>query len=152
VKRMDISRITENLYIASRLKGEHLEDLLQLDPGLIISMIVQRRPPKALTEAGLKVVWLRTFDFPLLPIPLKTLSRGVEAALPVIQGGGRVVVFCEAGRHRSVAMACCILIGLGYSADEAMRLVSRNREVADPWARHIQRQIRRFEVYWQERP
>jgi hypothetical protein len=81
---MDISQITENPYLASRVKGEHLEDILQLDPGLITSMIVQRRPPKALTEEGLNVLWLRTFDFPLIPIPLKTLNRGVEAALPVI--------------------------------------------------------------------
>jgi hypothetical protein len=73
----------------------------------------------------------------------------VEAALPVIEDGGRVLVFCEAGRHRSVAMASCILIGLGYPADEAMQLVSTKREVADPYAWHIQRQIRRFEDYYQ---
>jgi len=148
VKHMDISQITENLYIASRVKGEHLEYILQLDPGLIISMIVHRRPPKALSEKGLKVLWLRTFDFPLIPIPVKTLNRGVEAALPVIEEDGRVVVFCEGGRHRSVAMASCILIGLGYSADTAMALISRRREVADPYAGHIQRQIRWFEKSW----
>jgi protein tyrosine phosphatase (PTP) superfamily phosphohydrolase (DUF442 family) len=148
VHHMDISQITENLYIASQVKGDHLEDILQLDPGLIISMIVQRRPPRALTEEGLKVLWLRTFDFPLLPIPLKTLTRGVEAALPVIQDGGRVLVFCEGGRRRSVAMASCILIGMGSSADEAMQFISSKRQVADPYAWHIQRQIRRFEAYW----
>ncbi len=147
---MDISQITENLYIASRVKGEHLEDILQLDPGLIISMIVHLRPPKALAENGLEVLWLRTFDFPLIPIPLKTLSRAVVAALPVIEDGGRVLVFCEGGRHRSVAMASCILIGLGYPADEAMELISRKRSAADPYAWHIQRQIRRFETYWKD--
>jgi hypothetical protein len=103
-------------------------------------MIVHQRPPKAVTDSGLRVLWLRTFDFPLIPIPLKTLTRGVDAALPVIQDGGRVLVFCEGGRHRSVAMARlkrlrhCILIGLGYSADGTMELVSNKREVADPYA------------------
>ena len=145
---MDITQITEYLYIASRIKGDDLEAILQLDPGLIISMIVQRRPPKALNAAGLEVLWLRTFDFPLIPIPLRTLKRGVEAALPVIQDGGRVLVFCEGGRHRSVAMASCILIGQGYSADDAMQLISSKRKVADPYAWHIQRQIRRFEAFW----
>ena len=135
------------MYIASRIKGADLEAILQLDPDLIISMIVQRRPPKALTAEGLEVLWLRTFDFPLIPIPLKTLKRGVEAALPVIQEGGRVLVFCEGGRHRSVAMASCILIGQGYSADEAMQLISSKRVMADPYAWHIQRQIRRFEAF-----
>jgi hypothetical protein len=145
---MDISQITENLYIASRIRTGDLEAVLRLEPGLIISMIVQRRPPKVLAAAGLDVLWLRTFDFPLIPIPLKTLKRGVEAALPVIQDGGRVLVFCEGGRHRSVAMASCILIGHGYSTDEAMQLISSKRKVADPYAWHIQRQIRRFEAIW----
>jgi protein-tyrosine phosphatase len=148
----DISQITQHLYIASRIKGDHLEAILQLDPGLIISMIAQRRPPKALSVDGLEVLWLRTFDLPLMPIPVKTLNRGVEAALPVIRDGGRVLVFCEGGRHRSVALISCILIGQGFSADEAMQLVSSQREVADPYAWHIQRQIRRFEAFWRSRP
>jgi protein-tyrosine phosphatase len=148
VQHTDISQITENLYITSRVKGEHLEDVLELDPDLIISMIVHLRPPKALAENGLEVLWLRTFDFPLIPIPLSTLKRGVEAALPVIEEGGRVLVFCQAGRHRSVAMASCILIGLGFSADTAMALISRRRDAADPYAGHIQRQIRWFEKSW----
>jgi len=148
---MDISPITKHLYIASRVKDEDIEAIRQLGPDLIISMIVQRRPPKTLTAEGLEVLWLRTFDFPLIPIPLRTLKRGVEAALPVMQNGGRVLVFCEGGRHRSVAMASCILIGQGYSADDAMQLISSKREVADPYAWHIQRQIRRFEVSWRSR-
>jgi hypothetical protein len=45
-------------------------------------------------------------------------------------------------------MVSSILIGLGYSADEAMELVSSKREAADPYAWHVQRQIRRFETYW----
>ena len=148
VQHLDISQITENLYIFSRVKDEHLEDVLQLDPGLIISMILERRPHRALSEGGMSVLWLRTVDFPLIPIPLRTLNRGVKAALPVIRDGGRVLVFCQGGRHRSVAMAASILIGLGYSADEAMQLISSNRVVADPYAWHIQRQIRRFEAHW----
>ena len=145
---MDVSAITEHLYVASRVRGDDLEAILRLDPGLIISMIVQRRPPKALTAAGLDVLWLRTFDFPLIPIPLKTLKRGVKAALPVIQEGDPVLVFCEGGRHRSVAMASCILIGQGYSAGEAMQLIRSKRVRADPYAWHIQRQIGRFETLW----
>jgi protein-tyrosine phosphatase len=47
----------------------------------------------------------------------------VEAALPVIQDGYGVLVHCRAGVHRSVAMACCVLIGMGQTADEAMQLV-----------------------------
>ena len=96
----------------------------------------------------MSVLWLRTVDFVLIPIPIRTLNRGVETALPVIQQGHRVLVFCEGGVHRSVAMASCILVGMGYSADEAMQLVSSQRKVADPYAWHIKRQIKRFASHW----
>jgi len=45
-------------------------------------------------------------------------------------------------------MACCILIGLGMAADDAMNLVVVGRPVADPHAAHIERRIRAFERDW----
>jgi protein-tyrosine phosphatase len=130
------------------VKEENIEDIRKLDPRLVISMILPTRPPKELEEPPISVLWLRTFDFPLFPIPVKTLNRGVESALPVIQHGHRVLVFCQAGRHRSVAMASCILISMGYSADEAMQLISQKREVANPYIWYIQKQIRNFATDW----
>jgi protein tyrosine phosphatase (PTP) superfamily phosphohydrolase (DUF442 family) len=145
---MDISKITEYLSLSSKVTKKNVDEVLELDPRLVISMIVQRKPPEALEQPPRTVLWLRTFDFPFLPIPVRTLYRGVEAALPVIQDGNWVLVFCEGGRRRSVAMASCILIGKGYSADDAMGLIKERRDVADPYANHIQRQIRKFETYW----
>ncbi len=46
-------------------------------------------------------------------------------------------------------MGAAILIAMGYSAQEAMHLVRRQRPVADPQAWHIQKQILRFESQWQ---
>jgi protein-tyrosine phosphatase len=146
---MNASRITDHLYVSTELKDQDIQVVQELDVRLVIGMIAHIRPPRRLAELPVEVVWLRTFDFFLLPIPLRTLYRGVEAALPVIQQGDSVLVYCQAGRHRSVAMASTILIGLGHSADEAMELIVERRPVADPWAWHIQRQIRRFEKYWQ---
>lgn len=145
---MHISQITDHLYVGSRLGAEDIEAVRQLDVRLIINMIAYRRPSQGFASLPAEVLWLRTFDFPLLPIPVRTLARGVEAALPVIQEGHSVLVYCEGGRHRSVAMASAILIGQGYPAGEAMRLVSEGREVADPRAWHIERQILKFEAYW----
>jgi protein tyrosine phosphatase (PTP) superfamily phosphohydrolase (DUF442 family) len=147
---MDFSEITDYLYIASQLKNEDLPALEALDVRLIINMIAHRRVPRDLAQPPRTVVWLRTFDFFLLPIPVKTLNRGVQAALPVIDAGHRVLVYCQAGRHRSVAMASAILIARGYTAKEAMQLIKQRRTVADPDAAHIRRQIRKFETYWHE--
>jgi protein-tyrosine phosphatase len=133
--------------VAPRHAVEAPGELQQLNLGLVIDMLATRPPPRKLQVPAL---WLRTFDFPLLPIPLRTLHRGVKAALPVIQAGRGVLVYCQGGRHRSVAMASAILIAMGYTAQDAMELVSKRRSVADPWAGHIQRQIRRFEMAYRE--
>ena len=80
-------------------------------------------------------------------MPLSSLRRGVEMALPEIQVGRSMLANCKQGRHRSVEMACCILIGLGSSAERAMKLVKEKRPAADPDAWHIQRRIRKFEDF-----
>lgn len=91
------------------------------------------RPPRAL--------WLPTIDTPITPMPIGTLRRGLEAALPVIEEGWGVLAHCRAGVHRSVAMASCVLIGMGDTADDAMNLVARQRDVADPHVWYIRRRI-----------
>lgn len=144
---LDASAITDALYIAARPRSHHVSGMRELKIDLVISMI-WFRPPSELMRAPFKLVRLPTMDSPLFPVPLWMLRRGVEAALPVIGRGGRVLVYCRAGRHRSVAMACCILIGLGMTADDAMNLVVTRRPVADPHARHIERRIRAFERDW----
>jgi hypothetical protein len=145
---MDVSQITDYLFVGRRYAAEDPETVRKLDVRLIINMIAFRRPPKGLSELPVAVLWLRTVDFPLLPIPVRTLERGVKTALPVIRDGHRVLVYCEGGRHRSVAMASAILIAMGHPAGEAMRLISQQRAVADPWAWHIRRQIHKFEAHW----
>ena len=148
---LNVSRITEYLFISTRLREEDLEAIRKLDVKLIVGMIAGLPPPRRLAELEIDTLWLGTFDFFLFPIPLATLYRGVQAALPVIHQGHQVLVYCQAGRHRSVAMAAAILIGMGHSADEAMALIVEKRPVADPGVWHIRRQIRRFEKYWRRR-
>jgi len=144
---LDASAITDALYIAKRPRSHHVSGVRELKIDLVISMI-WFRPSSELMRPPFKVVRLPTVDHPWFPIPLWMLRRGVEAALPVMNDGGRVLVYCRGGRHRSVAMASCILIGLGTTADEAMRLVIAGRPVADPHAPHIEKRIRAFERDW----
>jgi protein tyrosine phosphatase (PTP) superfamily phosphohydrolase (DUF442 family) len=147
---MDRSPITDYLYIAANPKGSDASEITQLGVRLIISMIAHRRPAAEFYAPPLSALWLRTFDFFLLPIPVDVLERGVRAALPVIEDGHKVLTYCQAGRHRSVAMAAAILIAKGYSADEAMALIAKRRSKADPYAGHIQRQIRKFAARWSD--
>jgi protein-tyrosine phosphatase len=150
---MDISKITNYLYIASRLRTRDTElvgALDELNVGLVINMIAFHRAPRSVRESARKVLWLWTIDSPLTPIPVRTLRRGVDAALPVIEQGQSVLVYCNAGRHRSVAMAAAILIARGHPTGEAMELIRLQRPVADPQAAHIRRQILKFAAHWRE--
>ena len=144
---MDISKITDQLFIAAHPKGESAKAIQDLNVRLIINMIFFR-PADVYRQPPFQMLTLRTFDSIFLPIPIGKLVRGVEAALPVIENGNGVLVYCREGRHRSVAMAASILIGLGQSADQAMQLITSKRTKADPYAWHIQRRIRKFEHSW----
>jgi protein-tyrosine phosphatase len=123
-------------------------EIVGLGVRLVLSMHWMR-PTKMLGKPPVELLWLPTFDVPFLPMPIKTLKKGVKAALPVIEEGGSVLVHCKAGIHRSVAQAACVLIGMGYPADEAMQLIKEKRAVADPDAKHIIKRIRKFETDWQ---
>jgi protein-tyrosine phosphatase len=145
--RPDISKITEYLYISAWPRGEHVDEIVNLNVRLILSMH-WRRPSETLGRPPVRLLWLPTVDTPLTPIPIRTLHKGVEAALPVIRDGGSVLVHCVGGRHRSVAMASCVLIARGLTAEDAMALIKEKRLVADPYAWYIQWRIRKFERDW----
>jgi protein tyrosine phosphatase (PTP) superfamily phosphohydrolase (DUF442 family) len=144
---MDISKITDQLYIAAHPKAEDAGAIRDLNVRLVLNMIFIR-PAKVYDQPPFRMLTLRTFDSIFLPIPISKLEKGVKAALPVIEAGDSVLVYCREGRHRSVAMAAAILIGQGQSADQAMQLIKSHRSKADPYAWHIQRQIRKFEEVW----
>ena len=144
---MDISKITDQLYIAAHPKAEDAGAIRDLNVRLVLNMIFIR-PAKVYDQPPFRMLTLRTFDSIFLPIPISKLEKGVKAALPVIEAGDSVLVYCREGRHRSVAMAAAVLIGLGYSANQAMQLIKSKRAKADPYAWHIQRQIRKFEEVW----
>ena len=143
----DISQITEYLFISVWPEARHADEIVQLGIGLVLSMH-SMPPQRSLRSLPLTVLWLPTIDTPLTPMPMGTLRRGVEAALPHIQRGGKVLCHCKAGVHRSVAMACCVLIGMGFSATDAMAIVKQGRALADPDAAHIRRRIVKFEALW----
>ena len=142
-----ISQITDYLYISAFPRGEHVNEIVDLGVRLVLSMHWMR-PTKMLGKPPVKLLWLPTVDNMFFPMPIKTLNKGVRAALPVIDDGEAVLVHCKSGMHRSVAQAACVLIAMGYTADDAMQLIKEKRAVADPDAKHIQSRIRKFAIQW----
>jgi protein tyrosine phosphatase (PTP) superfamily phosphohydrolase (DUF442 family) len=146
---MNISKITDNLFIGDTPGREEYDALRDLGVRLIINMRFDRRPAIDLHQPPLEFLWLRTFDNPVLPIPIRSLMRGAHAALEAIREGGKVYVHCQRGRHRGVAMGAAILIALGYDPDEAIELIKMRRPIADPDTFYIRRRILRFARAWQ---
>jgi hypothetical protein len=144
---MSVTPITDYLAIAAWPTVANISAMRKLGVRLIISM-TNRVPPPELDEPPFRLLHLPANDSPFRPIPLALLCTGVAAALPVIGEGQAVAVHCSRGRHRSVAMACSILIGLGYSAEAAMLIVKQKRAQADPTIWYIRRRILHFEEQW----
>ena len=148
---IDISKVTDYLYVGSRVGKEHADELKMLNFNLIISMIGQSPPDEIYTLPPFKTLWIKTYDTFFTPISIKKLLMGVEAALPVIQNKGKLLVFCMQGKRRSVAMAAAILISMGHTGEQAIDLLTTARTVADPRRWYIRKQINAFEKYWQKR-
>ena len=143
----DISQITDYLYVSAWPDRKYTDEIRSLNIQLILSTH-WLLPGKFLRQPPYHLLWLPMIDSPLTPIPLPLLHRGVQAALPVIRDGGNILVHCRYGVHRSVAMACCVLIGKGYSADDAMQMVKNGRKAADPYRWYIRSRIENFELDW----
>ena len=144
---LDISQITPRLFISAwPLKGESPQ-LVELGIRLVISM-TSREPLSEYSQEPLLWTHVPSIDSPLTPISSPGLRKGVEAAIPVLAEGQGVLCHCREGRHRSVAMACCILIAQGCTAESAVDLVRSKRAIADPRAFWIAPRIRKFERAW----
>jgi len=146
---VDFSEITDTLFIGTTPEPADYNKLRHLGVRLMISMRGERRPYPDPHDPPLPILWLRTYDTPLLPIPIRSLRRGVIPALKTMAERGKVYAHCAAGAHRSVVLAAAILIAQGYSAEEAMQLIKQRRATADPDVWYIRWRIRRFAAMWE---
>ncbi len=147
---MNFSSITNDLFIGTTPTSEDYNHLRGLGVQLVINMRVEYRPRKDPHPTPLRLLWLPTFDSPLVPIPIKSLHRGASAALETIHNGGKVYAHCAAGAHRGVTMGACILIAQGHDPLAAMNLIKAKRQQADPFAFYIRPRILKFASQWKK--
>ncbi len=149
---MNFSPITDDLFIGTTPSPEDYNRLRNLGVKLVINMRVEFRPRKDVHESPLQLLWLPTFDSPLIPISIKYLHRGAKAALEAINNGGKVYAHCAGGVHRGVTMGAAILIAQGHEAESAMQLIKSQRTIADPYAFYIRPRILKFASQWNSHP
>jgi protein tyrosine phosphatase (PTP) superfamily phosphohydrolase (DUF442 family) len=155
---MDISQITDSLFIGRQPSPADYERLRELGIRLIINMRFLRGPqpdapsPASTPPQPISTLWLRSIDSPLFPLSIQKLKQGARAALETIYQGGRVLAHCAYGRHRGPAMGACILIAQGYTPQEALQLITQRRPIADPFAFYILPRILKFAQEWRSQP
>lgn len=149
---MDLSKITEDLFIGTTPSAEDYAHLHELGIRLVINMRIEKRSIPDTHQPPLSFLWLPSIDSPFFPIPIRLLVRGAQMALQVIDNGGKVLAHCAGGRHRGVAMGAAILIAQGYDPGAAMRLIKECRSSADPDIFYIRQPIFRFARHWQAAP
>ena len=147
--RLDISPIDRQLFIAARPQSGDAPEVIARGVRLVLNMI-PTPTPSGLRSAPLQAVWLPWLDTARLPLPIWLLRRGTQAAVEALQRGEGVLTYCREGRHRSVAMACAILVAHGMTAEQAMARVKEARPVADPEAAHVAAVVRKFEAFWND--
>jgi rhodanese-related sulfurtransferase len=146
---LDISKITDYLYITTHATTADMAVFDKLNVGLVIHTTFFESPQESLVLSKYPMHNARMIDTGILNFPKKKLINSVNEALPIIEQGKSIVVYCKHGRHRSVAVACCILIAKGMSSGDAMALIKEKRPIADPYGSHVKRSIENFEKYWQ---
>jgi protein-tyrosine phosphatase len=146
----EFSSITDDLFIGITPLASDYDGLRELGVQLVINMRLIHGPFPDPHHTPIRLLWLRTIDSPLFPIPVPKLITGARAALETIRLGGKVYVHCAGGRHRGVTMGSCVLIAQGHEPEEAMQLIKERRPVADPYAFYIRPRILEFTRQWKE--
>jgi dual specificity MAP kinase phosphatase len=147
---IDFSKITNDLFIGTTPLSEDYASLHDLGVKLVINMRFGQKPYPNNTLVPMDILWLKTFDNPIILIPMRKLLTGVHAAMDAIAKGGKVYSHCAKGRHRSVAMGAAILIAQGYKPQDAMDLIKKQRPISDPGLFYIRSRIFRFAALWSE--
>ncbi len=144
---LDYSQITDDIYIAAWPTKYHREKIISLEVSLIIATILERTD-KELDESPLTLVHTRGSDVgSRLIYPTDQIMKGVTPAVAAIQNGSKVMVFCKAGKHRSATMTACVLVGLGHTTDEAIKIVEAGRPEAEIKETHRET-MQKFEKSW----
>ena len=145
----EFSSITDDLFIGITPLASDYNGLRELGVQLVINMRLMHGPFPDEHHTPIRLLWLRTIDSPLFPIPIPKLITGARAALETIRLGGKGYVHCAGGRHRGVTMGACVLIAQGHEPEAAMKIIKERRAVADPDAFYIRPRILKFAEEWQ---
>ena len=145
-KQLNYSDITPQLAVGGAFRKRQIKRLRQRGVTAVVDCRMEAEDDRAaLAQASI--------DFLHVPTPDRygftygQMRDGVDWVLDHVASGGRAFLHCEHGVGRGPLMACAVLVGQGYTAPEALRIVRSNRWQALPNDRQLAALLD-FEEQW----
>jgi protein-tyrosine phosphatase len=147
-KQLNYTDITPQLAVGGAFHMRQIKRLKQRGVTAVVDCRLEAEDdPEALKLAGIQFLHLPTLD--RHGFTYEQLHEGVDWVLDHIAHGGRAFMHCEHGVGRGPLMACAVLVGQGYSAPEALRIVRTARWQALPNDRQLAALLN-FEAMWRK--
>jgi predicted protein tyrosine phosphatase len=135
-KQLNYSDITPQLAVGGAFRKRQIKRLKQRGVTAVVDCRLEAQDDAdALRAAGIEFLHVPTPD--RYGFTYAQMEQGVDWVLDHIANGGRAFLHCEHGVGRGPLMACAVLVGQGYGAPEALRLVRAARWQALPNDRQL---------------
>ena len=130
---MDLTWITPRIAVGGGIWNDaNMLAIVRAGVTHIIDMQIEFDDTPLADPYGLDVLWNPTDD-DFKSKPAKVFEAGVEFALSALdqQGENKVFIHCAAGVHRAPMMTLALLRVLGWTLDDAKRVIEERRPVVD---------------------
>jgi hypothetical protein len=148
-KALNYSEVTPQLAVGGSFRNRQVKQLRARGVTVVVDCRKEASDdPELLARAGIEFLHVPAPD--RYALTSEQLHQGVEWVLDHLERGGRAFLHCEHGVGRGPLMACAVLVGQGYSAPEALRIVRTGRWQAMPNDRQLGALLA-FEQEWRRR-
>ena len=146
---LNYSEVTPQLAVGGSFRNRQVKQLRARGVTVVVDCRKEASDdPELLARAGIEFLHVPAPD--RYALTSEQLHQGVEWVLDHLERGGRAFLHCEHGVGRGPLMACAVLVGQGYSAPEALRIVRTGRWQAMPNDRQLGALLA-FEQEWRRR-
>lgn len=145
----DFHWITQEIACGGYIVKESFPDLAKKED---ISHVVDLRAEACddsllFKKLGVNFLHLPTVD--LMGSTVEQLSSGVEWVRSALEKRERVLIHCQHGIGRSALLTCCVLVSVGLTPIEALRLTKQKRPKVSPSPEQLNRYLEWIQHWYQ---
>jgi predicted protein tyrosine phosphatase len=129
---MDITWLTERIAVGGGIwNSENMQTVAREGITHVIDMQIEFDDTPLGLEHGVEVLWNPTDD-DFTAKPAELFRKGVDFAIEALdKPGAKLFIHCAAGVHRAPMMTLAVLGSMGWSVEDAMRMMEARRPVVD---------------------